>query len=231
MLSQGELYSHDGPRPLLQYSVNNHTAIWGNINPESDCFHHKFRLDIEESKPLLLKIRLRPKSQLITLPLQNSFPPLSPFKEKPISCLSLPQGERQFSSPVCLSLRPPPPYQKAGCPCNVSGRASSGNLDWCWHSAARRLLCSRRQIPCHTGDGGGGKWNEHRKNEEPYSNGPHDCRQSQISYLIEVFTVCTITAETCRTGTTLPRSIWWAVAIHSPKARVRQTAICKRFTG
>lgn len=83
MLSQGELYSHDGPRPLLQYSVNNHTAIWGNINPESDCFHHKFRLDIQESKPLLLKIRLRPKSQLLTFPLQNFFPHYPRSKRSP----------------------------------------------------------------------------------------------------------------------------------------------------
>lgn len=48
-------------------------------------------------------------------------------------------------------------------------------------------------------------------------------------YLINVSTVGTISTETCWAWATLPGSIWRAVAIHSPKAWVRQTAICKRF--
>lgn len=49
------------------------------------------------------------------------------------------------------------------------------------------------------------------------------------TYLVNVFTVGTISTETSRAWATLPGSIWSAVAIHSTKAWVRKTAICKGF--
>lgn len=54
-------------------------------------------------------------------------------------------------------------------------------------------------------------------------------KKNRNLYLINVFTVGTISTETSRARTTLPGSIWRAVAIHSPKAWIRQTAICKGF--
>lgn len=52
-------------------------------------------------------------------------------------------------------------------------------------------------------------------------------RKNRNFYLINVFTVGTISTETSRAWAALPGAIWRTVAIHSPKARVRQTAICK----
>lgn len=54
-------------------------------------------------------------------------------------------------------------------------------------------------------------------------------KKNRNFYLINIFTVGTISTETSRAWATLPGSIWRAVAIHSPKAWVRQTAICKGF--
>lgn len=52
-------------------------------------------------------------------------------------------------------------------------------------------------------------------------------KKNRNFYLINVFTVGTISTETSRAWATLPGSIWRTVAIHSPKAWIRQTAICK----
>lgn len=54
-------------------------------------------------------------------------------------------------------------------------------------------------------------------------------KKNRNLYLIYVFTVGTISTETSRTWATLPGSIWRTVAIHSAKAWVRQTTICKLF--
>lgn len=54
-------------------------------------------------------------------------------------------------------------------------------------------------------------------------------KKNRNLYLINVFTVGTISAETSRAWATFPGSIWRAVAIHSPKAWVRQAAIYKEY--
>lgn len=48
-------------------------------------------------------------------------------------------------------------------------------------------------------------------------------------YLINVFTVGTISTKSSRARATLPRAIGRAAAVHSRKTWVGQTAICKRF--
>lgn len=135
-------------------------------------------------------------------------------------------------SPVCSSWQPPPPYQKVGCPCSALDRAGNGNLDQCWRSAAYYSLCSKHQTPCHTG---GGKVKKQQMQTNNYMNEVLNIclvcahKTNRSLYLINVFTVGTISTETSRTWATLPGTIWRTVAIHSPKARVRQTAICKPF--
>lgn len=48
-------------------------------------------------------------------------------------------------------------------------------------------------------------------------------------YLINVFTEGSVSTKTSGTRAAAPGSIWRTVAHHSTKARIRQTAICKRF--
>lgn len=69
MLGQGESYLSGDLEPLLQYFVNALAASWRIINHKSGCFHHKFGSDIQESKQLPLKIRLKPKPLIILFPL------------------------------------------------------------------------------------------------------------------------------------------------------------------
>lgn len=155
------------------------------------------------------------------------------FKWHQINSLSL--SERELTlSPVCSSWRPPHPYQTAGCPCSAWDRADSGNLDRCWRSVAFHSLCSKHQTPYHT-EGGKGKRGFSKMQTNSYTSElsnqsvVYAHEKNRNLYLVNVFTVGTISTETSRAWAALPGSIWSAVTVHSSKARVGQTAICKRF--
>lgn len=130
-------------------------------------------------------------------------------------------------SPVCFSWQPPHPCRKAGCPCSVGDKVGSGSQGRCWHSAVSRWPCSKRQTPCRTRSEGGKKPTLNTA-QQKITQLQYGCTAEL--YLIHVMTVGAITTETCWAWATVPGSIWRAVALHSGKARVRQTAICIRLT-
>lgn len=152
------------------------------------------------------------------------------------SCRSLPEDELWFGfdqsvsapsvleSPACFSWQPPHPCRKAGCPCSVSDKADSGNLDRCWCSAAFRWLGSKHQIPCHTRN----KWKINPCHVQRKVTRLWDAYATDF-YLIHIMTVGTISTETCWARATVPGSIWRAVALHSSKAWVGQAAIYIRL--
>ena len=138
-----------------------------------------------------------------------------------------------FNSPVCSCWQTPRPHRRAGYPCIALDREGSGNPGRCWCSVAIRSPWSKHRAPCHTG---GGR-EQHQYNAKQiitwmnsWNTGlVHARRNNRSFYLVDVFTVGAISTQTSRARATFPGSIWRAVAVHSPKAWVRQTAICKRF--
>lgn len=135
----------------------------------------------------------------------------------------MPVKKSNYNSPACSSWQPPHPCQKAVCPCNALDREDSGILDQCWRSAVSHSLCSKHQTPCHTGKEISQIVTWMKSSVKVWFMQ----KTNKNFHLINVFTMGTISTKASRTWAALPGSIWRAAAIHSAKAWVRQTSICK----